>query len=184
MAKAVRAGSEGGRALRPAVGAGGGGVPGGVAPGPAVMVLSLVLALAGLGISIYLTVAHYVGAQALVCSDNGLINCQKVTTSAQSHFLGLPVAVLGLAYYAVMVALVVPAAWRTGDRRVHGARMVLMAVGIGFALYLVSAELLIIGSICIWCTAVHVITFLLFVVVMTASPKALGWVAPGSPEQP
>ncbi len=166
--------------MAPAVGAGRGG---GEVPGTAFLALSLVLALAGLGVSIYLTVAHYVGAQALVCSDNGLINCQKVTTSAQSHFLGMPVAVLGLAYYVAMVALDLPAAWRTGDRRVHVARMVLMAVGMAFALYLVSAELLIIGSICIWCTAVHVITFLLFVVVMTASPRALGWIAPGSPER-
>lgn len=156
---------------------------GGEAPGPAVLALSLVLSLAGLGVSIYLTVAHYVGTQALVCSDNGLINCQKVTTSAQSHFLGMPVAVLGLAYYLVMVALNLPPAWHSGDRRIHLVRVALMVLGMAFALYLVSAELLIIGSICIWCTAVHAITFLLLVVVMNASPKVLGWVGPGSPER-
>jgi uncharacterized membrane protein len=35
-------------------------------------------------------------------------------------------------------------------------------VGIGFVLYLVYAELFIIGAICLYCTSVHTITFLLF----------------------
>jgi uncharacterized membrane protein len=150
--------------------------------GPAVAGLAMVLALAGLGISTYLTIAHYVGGQSLVCSDSGLINCQKVTTSAQSHLLGVPVAVLGLGFYLVMVAINLPAAWRTAERRVHLARMVLVAVGMAFALYLVSAELLIIGSICIWCTAVHVVTFLLFIVVVTAGPRVLGWASASAPK--
>jgi uncharacterized membrane protein len=136
---------------------------------------SLVLSLAGLGVSIYLTIAHYVGTQALVCSDSGVINCAKVTTSAQSHFLGIPVAVLGLGYYLVMCALNLPAAWRAADWRVHGLRLALAVVGMAFALYLVAAELLIIGNICIWCTSVHVVTFLLFVLVLATVPPMLGW---------
>ena len=137
--------------------------------------VALVLSVFGLGVSIYLTVAHFVGTQALVCSDSGVINCAKVTTSAQSHFLGIPVAVLGLAYYLVMCAVNLPAAWRSDDWRVHGLRLALAVVGIAFALYLVAAELLIIGSICIWCTTVHVITFLLFVLVLATVPAMLGW---------
>ncbi len=138
--------------------------------------LSLVLALAGLAISIYLTVVHFIGTQALSCpGGGGVINCAKVTTSAQSHFLGMPVAVLGLAYYLVMVAIDLPVAWRSDDRRVHVVRLVLAVVGVAFALYLVSAELLIIGNICLWCTAVHLVTFLLFVVILTTVPRMLGW---------
>ncbi len=53
----------------------------------------------------------------------------------------------------------------------------MIAVGMAFALYLISAELLIIGNICIWCTAVHAVTFLLFVTVVSATPKILGWAA-------
>ena len=34
--------------------------------------------------------------------------------------------------------------------------------GIGFVLCLLYAELFIIGAICLYCTSVHVITFLLF----------------------
>ncbi len=137
--------------------------------------LSLVLSLVGLGISTYLTVVHFIGTQALVCSDSGVVNCAKVTTSAQSHFLGMPVAVLGLAFYVVMTLIDLPVAWHSADRRVHMARLVLIAIGMAFALYLVSAELLIIGNICLWCTGVHLVTFLLFVVIMTTVPAMLGW---------
>ena len=42
----------------------------------------------------------------------------------------------------------------------------------GFVLYLVSAELLIIHAICLWCTAVHVITFILFVLIVTGWDEA------------
>lgn len=146
-----------------------------VAPPAWRVYLALALSLVGLGISTYLTVAHFVGSQALVCSDNGVVNCEKVTTSAQSHFLGMPVAVLGLAFYLVVTAVNLPAAWHSTDRRVHLARVVLIAVGMAFALYLVSAELLIIGNICLWCTGVHLVTFLLFVVIMTTVPAMLGW---------
>ena len=137
--------------------------------------LALVLSLIGLGISTYLTIVHFVGTGALVCSDNGVVNCAKVTTSAQSHFLGMPVAVLGLAFYLVMTALNLPPAWRSADRRVHLARLAFIVVGILFALYLVSAELVIIGNICLWCTGVHLVTFLLFVLIVSTVPGMLGW---------
>ena len=45
---------------------------------------------------------------ALVCSDTGAINCTKVTTSPQSVIFGIPVAVLGLAYFVPMIALCLP----------------------------------------------------------------------------
>ena len=64
-----------------------------------------ILSLCGVGISTYLTIAHFVGTQILACSDNALVNCTAVTTSKQSYFLGMPVAVLGLAFYLVMFCL-------------------------------------------------------------------------------
>jgi uncharacterized membrane protein len=35
-------------------------------------------------------------------------------------------------------------------------------VGLGTAIYLLSAELFSINAICLWCTAVHVLTLLIF----------------------
>jgi uncharacterized membrane protein len=136
--------------------------------------LALVLSLGGLGIATYLTIAHF-GSAPLVCSNSGAIDCLKVTTSAQSYFLHIPVAILGLGFYTVLTALNLPVAWRSRDRRIHIARLAVLVLGMCFALYLVSAELLIIGAICLWCTGVHVVTFALFVLVVQTVPRMLGW---------
>ena len=136
-----------------------------VAPAPRWAVVSTgILALIGLGISTYLTIAHYIGTEALACSDNGAINCAKVTTSPESVILGIPVAVLGLAFYLVAVPLYSPWSWRSTDRRIHIARLVAIGTGMIFVLWLIAAELLIIGAICLWCTGVHIVTFALFVI--------------------
>lgn len=125
---------------------------------------TFVLALAGLGVSIYLTYAHYTESALAGCTETtGVVNCGKVTTSAQSVVFGIPVAVLGLAFYVFAVAIMSPWAWKARRREVGWLRLASLIVGIGFVLYLIYAELFDIGSICLYCTSVHVITFLLFV---------------------
>jgi len=132
------------------------------------------LALAGLAVSVYLTIAHYTDPELLVCADSGTVNCSAVTTSAQSTFLGIPVAVLGLLWFVAMLALCLPVAWNAPSRTVHLARFAAALGGIGFVLWLVYAELVIIGAICLWCTVAHVLAFGLFVVVVTTAPDLLG----------
>jgi uncharacterized membrane protein len=125
---------------------------------------TFVLALAGLGVSIYLTYAHYTESALAGCTETtGVVNCGKVTTSAQSVVFGIPVAVLGLAFYVFAVAIMSPWAWKARRREVGWLRLASLIVGIGFVLYLIYAELFDIGSICLYCTSVHVITFVLFV---------------------
>ena len=62
-----------------------------------------------------------------------------------------------------------PWAWRAARREVHLLRIASLVVGIGFVLYLIYAELFIIGSICLYCTSVHAITFVLFVLTVIAA---------------
>jgi uncharacterized membrane protein len=135
-------------------------------------VATLVLSIVGLGIATYLTITHF-DKVALVCSDNGAINCAKVTTSPQSEIVGIPVAMLGLAFFIPMIALCLPVAWRSTDRRIHLARLLLAVTGVGMIIYLIIAELFIIKAICLWCSGVHLITFILFVIIVTASPVVL-----------
>jgi uncharacterized membrane protein len=136
---------------------------------------TFLLSLAGFGIAGYLTFVHFAGVQYLTCSDNSLINCAEVTTSAQSYFLGIPVAVLGLCQYSAMVVLNSPFGWSRPERFVHVTRFVLAAIGLCFILWLVAAELLIIGHICLWCTGVHLVTLALFLTLTRVSPQQLGW---------
>jgi uncharacterized membrane protein len=131
---------------------------------------TFVLALAGLGVSAYLTVAHFTEATLAGCSETkGLVDCTKVTTSPQSYVFGIPVAVLGLAFFVFVVAIMSPWAWRSARREIHLARIASLVAGIGFVLYLLYAELFTIGSICLYCTSVHVITFVLFVLTAFAA---------------
>jgi uncharacterized membrane protein len=135
-----------------------------------VQLTTFALALVGLAVSTYLTIAHFNESTLLGCSEvKGLVNCTKVTTSAQSYVFGIPVAVLGLAFYLFAVVIMSPWAWRAARREIHMIRIASLVVGIGFVIYLLYAELFIIGSICLYCTSVHVITFLLFVLTMFAA---------------
>ena len=142
-------------------------------------IVTFVVSLAGLGVSVYLTIAHYNQSTLLGCSDSGLVNCAKVTTSPQSYVFGIPVAVLGLAFYVFAVAIMSPWAWRSRwrPREIALVRLASVVAGIGFVIYLIYAELLVIGSICLYCTSVHVLTFILFGLIAFA---AAAW---GLPER-
>jgi uncharacterized membrane protein len=132
-------------------------------PGRWFQITTFVLSLAGLGVSIYLTVQHYTAATSFLgCPATSTFNCQKVTTSPESIIFGIPVAVLGLAFYVFMVAVNNPWAWRSRLPAMYWARLGSIVLGIVFVLYLIYTELFTIGAICVDCTSVHVITFLLF----------------------
>jgi uncharacterized membrane protein len=154
-------------------------------------VTSLVLAVLGLAISAYETYAHYNGSHLAGCASgpHSTFNCTAVITSPQSMvFNVLPVAVLGLAFYVFAVVIFSPWAWRfqgaplrlgsrtvliTG-RDVNIVRLGSVIVGMGFVMYLIYAEFQI-GSVCEYCSGVHVVTFLLFcITVISAALWGLG----------
>src|SRR5215471_9827536 len=124
------------------------------------------LSLGGLGVSVYLTIAHFNTSVTLACPATSTVNCEKVTTSPQSYAFGIPVAVLGLAFYLFLAVANSPWVWRMTWPPLRWARVGSMVVGILFVLYLIYAELFSISAICLWCTSVHVITFALFVLIM------------------
>jgi uncharacterized membrane protein len=147
---------------------------------------TFVLSLLGIGLSIYLTIGHLAGPGVLLCSNKGLINCEAVTTSAQSEVFGIfPLAELGLAFYAFMALINSPWAWRADwtwlpkrgqlarpDVRqklpvlAWRVRLASVILGILFILYLVYTELITLRNICLWCTSVHITTFLLFILLV------------------
>lgn len=137
---------------------------------------TLVLSVLGLGVSTYLTIQHYTQSSGFAgCPENSAINCVKVTSSSESVVFGIfPVAVLGLAFFIFMVAINSPWAWRSQLPAVRWARLGSVLVGIIFVLYLVYAEFFEIRAICLYCTSVHIITFLLFalIVFQASSPNS------------
>jgi uncharacterized membrane protein len=126
----------------------------------------MVTALLGIGVSIYVTILHYAHV-APVCSGGGAINCERVLTSPQSVFLGIPVPVYGLVYFVAMLVLCVPKLWHTTLWWVPWLRLVASAVGIIFALRLIYEELFVIRNLCLWCTGAHVLSFVMFAIIVT-----------------
>jgi uncharacterized membrane protein len=131
--------------------------------------LSLALCLVGLGLAGYLTVEHFAGSSTLACPDTGIVNCLKVTTSSYSSLFGIPVALLGLLFFAAMTPLCAPMAWRSTNPLVHRARLAVAGIGVAFVVYLVAVELFAVDAICLWCTAVHITTVTLFAMVAVGS---------------
>jgi len=121
------------------------------------------LALIGLGISLYLTLAHYAQGQVpLACATTGVVNCELVTSSAESAIGPVPVALLGAAWFAVYLGLL--AFKVTGPFQLAWA-----ATGLAFVFYLVYAELFLIGALCLWCTAIHLVVIGLFLLAIGQS---------------
>src|SRR5258705_7388660 len=83
---------------------------------------SLVLALLGLAVSVYLTVEHYTASTTLACPSVGPLDCQKVTTSSESFVFGIPVALLGALFFAAMVVATLPPVWRLPRRALRRIR--------------------------------------------------------------
>jgi uncharacterized membrane protein len=134
---------------------------------------SVLLSAGGLGVSAYLTVAHFAGGSTLLaCPETGVINCEKVTTSPESIAFGLPVAVLGLAFFSAMVVLSLPRIWRRSSPVLRALRVSMAFAAVGFVVYLIYTELLVLHAICLWCTAAHVLALSIFGVVLVAERLA------------
>jgi uncharacterized membrane protein len=99
------------------------------------------LAVVGLAISIYLTWVHYADIEP-VCT--GISDCEKVQTSDYAELAGIPVAVVGIAGYASILASL----WMRVE-----VTVLLAYVAALFSGYLTWAELFKIDAICQWCVA-------------------------------
>jgi uncharacterized membrane protein len=139
------------------------------APG---LVAIAAMAVAGIAIAVYLTAVHY-ARTAAVCTTVGPINCTSVLQSRYSLVPGteLPITLPGLLWFAVSGGLAMAglrAVWR-GERepqRLRLAMLVWSAAGLAFVLYLVFVEIVVVGAICEWCTAVHLLTLATFLVAL------------------
>jgi uncharacterized membrane protein len=101
-----------------------------------------VLATAGIAIAAYLSYTRATDTS-LICPTSG---CGKVQQSSYSELAGVPVAYLGVAGYALILA----AAQWTSVRAVT-VTAVLTLAGAGFALYLLALQLFVIDAVCTWC---------------------------------
>jgi uncharacterized membrane protein len=140
---------------------------------------SALIGLAGLVVSGYLTANHYLAGQVpLACATGGIVDCEQVTSSAESSVGPVPVAVLGLVWFGVWLGLGAAGHGRPGDR-LSRFRLAWAVAGLLAVFYLVYAELFLIGALCLWCTVVHAAVIALFLLAV-ADTAALPEVASDS----
>ncbi len=138
----------------------------------AVSALVVLLSLAGIGVSGYLTYAYWF-EKSVACA--GFHSCDTVAQSSYSHMGPIPIALLGLLGYAAL--LVVAAFWlRVGDRWGDWPLLAIWGMalgGVAYSAYLTYLEIFVIEAACIWCVSSAVIMVgLLFV--STAGILAMG----------
>ena len=130
-----------------------------------------VLAVIGIGVSVYLGSVEASGTEA-VCGPVG--DCNAVQQSEYATIFGIPIGILGIIGYGILLVGWIVA--KTTKGRVADLGMIAAAViavgGTLFSIYLTFLEPFVIGATCMWClTSAVAITGLLW---LTAGP---GWAA-------
>ncbi len=133
----------------------------------------LVLALAGMADAIYLTLVHYNDQISLACPQNAVFNCAHVITSKYSYVPGtsLPISLPGLAWCLVVAALALTGLFLGNEQRwLRITQFAWTLLGLLTVLYLVYVEIVLLHNICIWCTVLHALILLMFLLALVRLP--------------
>ena len=122
--------------------------------------VAVIAGMAGLAVSVYLTVLHYQGVVP-GCPTTGPINCDAVLSSRYAVLAdtSVPTSALGIVWFGAGAIL-----WTAGWRR---AIYAWSGAGLAFVMVLVFLEIVLIGAICLWCTAAHVLVLAQFIIAVT-----------------
>ena len=139
----------------------------------------LVLALAGMGVAIYLTYIEITSAQA-ICGPLG--DCNAVQKSEYAKVLGIPVGLVGALGYLVILAAWLWRRFRKDNLAsyVPPAIFGMATFGTLYSIYLTYLEIFVIKAVCIWCLTSAVIMTLLML--LTLAPAA-NWLAVSGEEE-
>jgi uncharacterized membrane protein len=119
------------------------------------------LALAGIFISIYLTLYKLGVIGELTCSVG---SCETVNTSRWSVFFGLPVAAWGLFFYIDVFGVALLGTMPKWEKQpvISIVLVAEAAIGVLFSAWLTYLELAVIHAVCIWCVTSAVIVVGIF----------------------
>lgn len=123
------------------------------------------LAAAGIALTAYLTFVAWFGAHPAFCGADS--ECDLVQQSRWSTLLGLPIALWGLATYALLARLVWRLRVRPGSWRLA---LSIAAIGAAVSWYLTAVSVFVIEATCAWCLASFGIANALLVLVLLRRP--------------
>ena len=119
------------------------------------------LSLIGFFVAVYLYLFKIGRIPGLACGTGG---CETVQASPWATFLGLPVALYGVAGYLACLVCALIGIQKGGEQR-HWSDTLLLAgagTGVAFSGYLTYAEAFLIEAWCRWCVGSAVIITLVF----------------------
>ena len=131
-------------------------------------VLLLILSLIGAGIAIYLTVVHYENVP-LICSSSGIVDCARVLSSSYSVIPSttIPITVPGLGWCVISAVLaIIGLRLQSVSLWLRITQFALSLSGILVVLYLVYVEIVRLHTICAWCTGLHVVILVMFLITL------------------
>jgi uncharacterized membrane protein len=128
--------------------------------------------LVGLAVSVYLTEVHWASA-ALLCSNGGAVNCERVLSSAYGVIAGtgVPTAAAGIGWFAVSIGLALPRWRRPGSALLSRLHLLWSGAGLAVVVGLVFVEIVLLGAICAWCTVAHAMVLVTFLALVTAEAE-------------
>ncbi|MCX6430746.1 MAG: vitamin K epoxide reductase family protein [Actinobacteria bacterium] len=99
----------------------------------------------------------------LFCDINSVVSCGKVALSWQSNLLGFPNSFIGLICEPVVITLAVAGLGRTKfPKWFLKTALAIYAIGLIFALWLLSQSFFVIKAFCPWCLVVTISTVTVF----------------------
>lgn len=131
-------------------------------------IILTLLTLIGLTDATYLSALHVRG---LPPNCTLLQGCEKVTTSAYAVMWGVPLAFLGVAYYAAVLLLIV-FIWDRADVYVFKFLIWLITIGFLGSLYFLYLQVMIIHALCIYCLISGVDTLCAWLIALRLVPYA------------
>ena len=124
--------------------------------------LAIVLAIIGLLVSIYMTI-YKITSNDSMCIGSG--DCKTVNASRYAEVYGIPVAVLGVAGYSAILAVLFLER-RPGFFEDNGSLLFfgLSLTGFLFTLYLIYVEVALIKAYCPFCITSQTVMTLIFII--------------------
>jgi uncharacterized membrane protein len=136
-----------------------------------ITLLLLAFSAVGVAVSAYLTSVHYSNVP-LVCNADAVVDCERVLTSSYAELMGIPWSIGGLLWFGVTGTLASISLFRrTEPSWVQPAQVGWSILGLMTAVYLVGVEELAVDKVCLWCTALHILILLIFVLHVVREPE-------------
>ncbi len=142
------------------------------------LLILLILVIAGLSVSGYLTVRHFDILKGgfdhkSLCNINAKFDCDSVIISSYSKLWLFPVSGLGFLFYGYVFLLLLYALF---NREESAASLTFPLIGsypaLLFSIYLGYVSSYIIKSYCLFCVSLYAITFLFFICIHLFFPKS------------